>query len=106
MGATETLDAALSSRGRRLKPAYPALRHLNPVRQVVLAGAARPRELPPYLRLATPSALPVLAVRSCHLPRDHTTATINHYAGDRCTLCGCAVLHEVGSGEYTAEERK
>ena len=44
------------------------------MRQIVLAGAAR--KLPPYLRLATPSALPVLAVHSCHLPRDHTAAAV------------------------------
>ena len=34
---------ALSSRGRRLKRAYPNPKHLNPVRQIVLAGAARRR---------------------------------------------------------------
>ena len=50
--ATKPLNTALSSRGRRLKRAYKKSTHLNPVRQVVLAGAAR--ELPPFLRLATP----------------------------------------------------
>ena len=76
---------------------------MNAVQQIVMAGTAR--ELPPYLRLATPSALPVLSVRSCHLPREQTAAAVN-LCGDRCDLCGFAVLNEVGAGEYTAEERR
>ena len=46
-----------------------------------------------------------MTVRFCYLPRDHTAAAINHYAGDWCNLCGCVVLNKVGSDEYTAEER-
>ena len=60
----------------------------------VMAGTAR--ELPPNLRLGTPSALPVLTVRSCHLPRDHTATAVDHYGCDRCNLCGFVVLNEVG----------
>ena len=69
-----------------------------------MAGTAR--ELPPYLRLVNPSALPVLTVGSCHLPREYTAAAVHHYAGHRCSLCGCVVECEVRSSEYTAQERR
>ena len=53
-----------------------------------------------------PLSPPCLTVRSRHLLRDHTAAAVSHHASDRCSLCGCGVLNEVGSGEYTAEERR
>ena len=93
-----------SSRGRPLKLAFHAPDHINPVRDLVLAGGEP--ELPQYLTLPSPSVLPVLAVRSCHLPHDHTAAAVQHYAADHCAFCGECVLEEVGSGAYTEEERR
>jgi len=104
LGATEPPPPTVSSRGRRVKRAHPGPDHLNPIRQLVLEGAAA--ELPPYLRLPTPVTLPVLALRSCHLPGDHTAAAAKHYASDCCNLCGACVIEDVGSGEYTVEERR
>ena len=103
-GATEPPPPTRSSRGRCLKRVYPAPEHLNPIRDIVVAGAAC--ALPPYLDMSSPTVLPVLALRSCHLPHDHTAAAARHYAADHCGFCGVCVLEQVGSGEYTAEERR
>ena len=72
--------------------------------RLVLAGGEP--DLPQYLTLPSPSVLPVLAVRSCHLPHDHTAAAVQHDATDHCKFCGECVLEEVGSGAYTEEERR
>ena len=49
--------------------------------------------------------MPVLAVRSYHLPHDHTPAAVQHYAADHCRFRGECVLEVVGFGAHTGERR-
>ena len=60
-------------------------------------------ELPQHFTLPSPL---VLAVRSCHLPHDHTATAMQDYAADLFKFCAERVLKKVGSGAYTEEERR
>ena len=59
-----------------------------------------------HLTLPSPSVLPVLAVRSCNLPREHTAAAVQHYAADHCKFRGECMSKEMCSWAYTEEEHR